>query len=222
MKFPSNGPGSTTVGSEGRGPCWVTRYFERPRIPVVLITLCLVVAPGCSREETPTDEEPAELRVPQQVIDSLRLRQTSLRGLEWELHADQGISYGPEEPTRLVRPVIRFYDGGAEVKSVLTSKVGQIEERTRTFIAEDSVVVVTPAGEQLETESLRWDPEQKRVTTEAPFRLIRGDDILTGVGIDADPDLQHYTVHGDVRAELREEDEERMLEAIDGDTTRGR
>lgn len=156
--------------------------------------------------------------MPQQILEGVHLRETSVRGLLWVLEADRGISYGPDEPTRLDALKVRFYDGGQAVKSTLTSKHGVVDERNRTITALDSVVVVTPDGERLETEELHWDPVSEQVTTDVFFRFTRGGDILTGVGIRAEPDLSRYEILRDVRAEMSDQENREILEALDGDT----
>jgi LPS export ABC transporter protein LptC len=156
--------------------------------------LAVALAAGCSRDSAPTAEKSGE-KVPQQVLTGVRLRQTSVKGLLWVLDADKGVSYGADEPMELTN---------------------------QTLIARDSVVVTTPNGERLETESLRWDPKAQKVTTEDPFRFTRGRDVVTGVGISTDPDLTHYTIKKQVRAEVRDEAGKNLLEGADGDSAAGR
>jgi LPS export ABC transporter protein LptC len=174
--------------------------------------------PGCSREPA-VPERKEKGPVPQQIMQGVRLRQTSVRGLLWVLEADSGISYGPDEPTHLKTLTVRFYDASPEVRSVLTSKRGTVNDQSRTLEAEDSVVVVTPAGERLETESLRWDPAREQIQTDDFFRLTRGGDVLTGYGIEADPDLRRYVVRRQVRAEMKDEGDQQLREALDGDSS---
>jgi LPS export ABC transporter protein LptC len=142
--------------------------------------------------------------VPRQTIHQMQLRQTSTRGLLWVLQADEAASYGDDEPTELTGLTVRFYDGDDHVRSTLTSKRGQVDRETNSLVAEDSVRVVTAEGDRLETEHLEWDPKDERVKTTAPFRLTSGGDVLTGVGIEADPDLHHYAVHSELRAVVKD------------------
>jgi LPS export ABC transporter protein LptC len=150
------------------------------------------------------------------VIDGFILRATSAKGLLWVLQARRAVSPALGEPTRLDSMVVRFYDGESRPRSVLTSLHGEVDEKTNALVARDSVVVITPRGERLETESLRWDPKEERMTTDAFFRLVRGGDVLTGIGIDAEPGLERYVVHRQVRAEVRDQDDAGIREEIDG------
>ncbi len=181
-----------------------------------VIVAAVILAAGCREAEPPPDPVAGE-RVPRQVLENFTLRTTGASGLLWVLQAAEGTSYAPGEPTELRLMTVRFYDGGGVVRSVLTSRRGEIDESTRTLFAQDSVVVVTPDGERLETESLRWDPRAERITTDAYFRLTKGRDVLTGTGFSADPDLRRYSVVRDVRAEVRDQDDTKILEGLDGE-----
>ena len=139
-----------------------------------------------------------------------------MKGLLWVLEAKRAVSTGAGEPTRLDSMVVRFYDGEAHPRSVLTSRHGEVDEKTNALVARDSVVVSTPRGERLETEILRWDPKQERMTTDAFFRLTRGGDLMTGTGIEAEPSLERYKVYHEVRAEVRDQNDATLREGIDG------
>lgn len=177
-----------------------------------------VLFPGCTQQEPESEPREEPQRAPQQILHGVHLRQSGLQGLLWILDARTGVSYGPEEPTELDSLRIRFYDEKPDVQSVLTSRRGSVDDRTRTLVAEDSVVVVTAGGERLETERLVWDPKKRRIRSDVFFRLTKGRDVLTGIGIEADPDLTQYSVGRDVRAVVLDQSSEEMLEALDADT----
>jgi LPS export ABC transporter protein LptC len=132
------------------------------------------------------------------------------------------MSYGSGAPTRLRGLRVHFYDGGADVRSTLTSQRGSIDDRTQDLIAEDSVRVVTVEQETLRTSRLEWDPKRQRISTEAPFRMTKGTDEVTGIGLEADPDLSHYRIERQVRATMSGGEDNRMMEMLDADTAAGR
>jgi LPS export ABC transporter protein LptC len=194
----------------------------RRSIAVLVFTgLLFSLAGGCSHESEPAGEKPSA-KVPQQVLTGVHLRQTSLKGLLWVLDADEGISYGPDQPMELKNLTVRFYDGGPDVRSTLRSRRGLVDDRTQKLVAQDSVVVETPKGERLETESLHWDPKRQKITTEDRFRFTRGNDVVTGIGISTDPDLTRYSIAREVRAEVRDMKDKELLDETEGDSSGGR
>jgi LPS export ABC transporter protein LptC len=159
---------------------------------------------GCGGDPTPPAQT-VEPGGPRQVLHDVEMRQTSLRGNEWVLLAETARSYEEGEPTQLDGLTVRFYDGSKVVRSTLTSRRGAVQTDPVMLVAEDSVVVVTEEGERLETDYLEWDPGVGKVKTSEPFTLYRGSDVVTGVGIQADPDLRHYSVNRELRVEVRDE-----------------
>lgn len=217
MRRRNSGPGSTTGGRSGVLAWPGGRPVPRGRRTRLLVLLpLLLLSPACSRKAEPPAIPEGELEnMPRQVILGFNLRATSVKGLLWVLEAKRATSMGVGEPTKLDSMVVRFYDGDSVPRSVLTSRHGTVVEKTNALVARDSVVVTTVQGERLETEVLRWDPKEERIVTDEFFRLTRGRDVMTGVGIDAEPSLEHYKVHSEVRVEVRDEDGS-VMEGLDG------
>ena len=190
--------------------------FCRSRFAGPAAVLLFLLA-ACGPDETPMGERISTGERARQVLEGAVMRETSVRGLLYVLRAERALTYEEDEPTRLEGVTLRFYDGDEAVRSVLTSKSGYVDPKTDLLVAEDSVVVVTPKGERLETHRLEWDPKTERVRTDLPFVLYREEDIVTGVGIEADPDLGSYSVSKELRAVVRNAPE---LEEIDEDGSR--
>jgi hypothetical protein len=73
---------------------------------------------------------------------------------------------------------------------VLTAREGVLADGRMT--ATGNVVVQTEDGARLETESLYWDRQSKKIRSEEFVRIThRGDpEVLTGRGLTTDPDLE--------------------------------
>ncbi len=212
-----SGRGSTTDGW-----CETCRLPGRRSLSAVVLVM-LLLGIGCGKKtQPPADPGAGTEKGPRQVIDGFTLRATSVKGLLWVLRAKRAVNAGPGVPTQLDSMVVRFYDGEEHPRSVLTSRRGEVDEKTKALVARDSVVVTTPRAETLETEMLRWEPKEERITTETFFRFTRGGDVMTGVGFEADPGLERYTVLREVRAEVRDQDDARIREEMDGPGTRTR
>jgi LPS export ABC transporter protein LptC len=191
------------------------------RVVRACLALGLAVLAACGEGPSERPPGPAE-RQPQQILENFSLRHLSTEGTLWVLDATKGESYGPGDPIELTEMRVRFYDGAAAVRSTLTSRRGSVQETTQALVAIDSVVVATPDGDTLRTDSLRWDPRSRRIRTDIFFTLTRGRDQMTGVGLEADPDLTHYRVDREVRAVLRNEPGTNPLEMLDGGDARTR
>jgi len=144
---------------------------------------------------------------PSQEIGQFTLRETDAEGrLTWVLQAATAEVFEARDEVEAEKIHIDFYDDKGGVSSVLTADRGVIVRRTNDMRALGHVVVRNAAGEELLTEELAYDAPREKITTEAFVTLIRGRDVLTGYGLEADPDLAAGTfeIQRDVRATVRD------------------
>ncbi len=205
----SSGLGSRIDGRSAQVP-----FGAKATLPILALLILSLMA-SCRHDEPAAPNASAANAanpLPERELHGLVMRQTSLSGLAWVLRAREGVSQSPSDPVQLTDLKIEFYDGQKTIRSVLTSKRGEIDAHATTLLAQDSVVVVTADGDRLETDTLRWDPTRERMTTQSFFRFHHGVDYLTGVGFDADPDLKSYSITRDVHIVGRSQDPARLLD----------
>ncbi|MFH1143542.1 MAG: LPS export ABC transporter periplasmic protein LptC [Candidatus Eisenbacteria bacterium] len=142
-----------------------------------------------------------------QAVEGMTLRESQEGKLRWVLNADTARVHEKDDLTILLGVQVDFYDAeGESISSTLTAREGQVDARTRGLIARREVVVLSREGHRLETEELRWDPELGKVVSERFVRLTKGGSVLTGIGIETDPELRSYAIRSEVEGHLREED----------------
>jgi LPS export ABC transporter protein LptC len=161
---------------------------------------------GCTQE--PAEQgAPAPGDQPAQVFSGLTLRESEGGRLRWVLQADSAVSQGQNNPTVLHGIRVEFYNAaGDSVRSTLVADEGEVtpKEKQRDLLARGHVIVRTPEGHTLETEELRWDHAAGKVISNDLVRLTRGESVLTGVGIESDPELRAYRILSEVEAGVRE------------------
>ncbi|MBI4553117.1 MAG: LPS export ABC transporter periplasmic protein LptC [Candidatus Latescibacteria bacterium] len=94
---------------------------------------------------------------------------------------------------------IEFYDQDGQRTSTLTADRGTIDEQTRTMSAIGHVVVTNTRGGTLETDSLQWVENLNRIRTDAPVRISTDKDVITGIGFEADPNLERWEITRNVQ-----------------------
>lgn len=167
----------------------------------LLLALCAAACSGPGSDPQ-QEAEPAG----GQSFRNLELRETTEGRLEWILRADRAWRGESKGPTRLLGLNVRFYQGSGEIRSVLTSDSGRVDPDQGRLLALGNVIVVTTTGNRLETEELAWDRRNAKVSSPVAVRLIRGEDVLTGIGFTSDPNLDRFEIHEDVRATVREDE----------------
>jgi LPS export ABC transporter protein LptC len=130
----------------------------------------------------------------------MRVAQSRLDQAVWVLEADEAIHDPERDVTDLVELTVTFYDREGTVSSVLTAETGEADAKTRHLVARTNVVVETPEGYRLETETLRWDNERERILSDDPVRIRQGRNLYTGVGLVSDPELIEFEILNEFRA----------------------
>ena len=134
------------------------------------------------------------------------------------IFADTLISYDKEDSTIAKIVNIDFYDEDGIYRSTLTADEGLVRQKRKEFLVWGNVVVKNDTT-RLETESLRWDPHTRLITTEDFVKFRRGKDVLTGYGMRADSRLDNVEIFRDVRGEFTDIPEsEEELDALEGES----
>jgi LPS export ABC transporter protein LptC len=164
----------------------------------VLIVAALLALLGCSRDDDEPDV-PSNSGSSDREIHGFTLSETHDGKRLWVLRADRALRF-PEEPHVELEGVrLDFYDSAGEVSSRLTSQRGVVDEKTEDLTAKGKVLVISTAGDTLETEELHYNREEELITGPDRVRLAKPDQILTGVGFRSKPDLSDYRVERDVQ-----------------------
>ena len=97
-----------------------------------------------------------------------------------------------------------FFKEGAHF-SVLTADSGLANLTSKDIHTWGSVIVVTDDGRRLETEDLYFNNETQLIHNDVFNRFTRDGDVLTGMGLEATPDLEYIEIKQKVEAEVEDE-----------------
>lgn len=170
-------------------------------VRLAVLSLGLAVA-GCG-DGNPGDIPEIDPGSPEQETEAYHTQQTRAGVPVWELWGDHAESY-PGEDTMLLHGVrMHFYEEG-EQAAVLTARTAEVDQKTEFTTARGDVVVVNREGDRLESEVLSWNPELRLIHApiEEFVKFTRDDQILTGYGMDADPELTNVEIHRQFEGDL--------------------
>jgi LPS export ABC transporter protein LptC len=155
---------------------------------------------GCGKEGPPGKEE--AFSGPDQVLERSTIIFTSEGRRTAVVYADRISKYlkGEKEVLQGVRT--EFYDQEGRLSSTLTSREGIVFEGREKVEVKGEVVVITSEGLRLETPLLRWDSRANQVYTDSVVRISKGKDVVTGVGMEADPELKQIRLKGKVKGTI--------------------
>jgi LPS export ABC transporter protein LptC len=159
---------------------------------------------GCQRDLAEAPGEAALL--PDSEIDGFRLTQTREGDRLWVLSASRALIYEEADRVELAKLRVDYFDEEGDVRSTLTASEGLLRRRTNDMEARGNVVVVAQDGTRLVTERLTWNERTGKIESDRFVRVTQGDDVFTGVGLEADPDLKNIRVKSEFKAFVRTPD----------------
>jgi LPS export ABC transporter protein LptC len=108
-----------------------------------------------------------------------------------QVEADTAFFYENTQVTELRDVKVVFFDLKGEESSTLTSRRGTYRWVDGSMEANGNVVVVSPDGRRLQTETLRYDNASNTISTDKRFSFDRGDEHLEGNSFRSDPDFRN-------------------------------
>ncbi len=184
---------------------------------VLAALLALAATAGCQRADQPAPAAVAGAGAaargapgPLQEMDDYRLTETARGVRQWVLDSARMRRFAGREEVELDDVHMDFYRQG-EHFSVLEADSGRVNPRTRAVHVWGAVDITTEDGRRLQTEDLVFDNATGRITNEVFNRFTRGDDVVTGTGLDATPDLEYVEIKQQVNAEVGDDTRSRGL-----------
>jgi LPS export ABC transporter protein LptC len=171
------------------------------RWALALLAGAILVA-GCRGEKESSITSVESIESPNEGMKGISLHNYHVADVRWVLQADSASVFRDRKRVEAEWVEIDFFDGD-EPMSTLTADRGILLQNTDDLEARGNVRVVTTDGDLLKTEVLFWDHQRSLIHTDEYVEITRGDNVLTGVGLEADPGLNRVDLKQTVRGEVR-------------------
>ncbi len=86
------------------------------------------------------------------------------------------------------------YDENHQIISSITANYAKQFEKEDRWEAKNNVIATNAQGDTLKTEHLIWEEKEERIHTEEFVRIIRADQIISGIGFQSDQSLQNWRI----------------------------
>lgn len=168
------------------------------------LALVLLVA-GCWSSQEDTGGPVARgSGLPREQFFDYQLVETTAGIKQWVLDSAEMRKYSEQEPVQLITVKMDFFRDG-EHFSTLTSDSGLADLVTRDIHTWGNVVVITDDGRRLDTEELFFSNETQLIHNDVFNTFTRGEDVVTGIGLEATPDLEYIEIKQRVQADVGDE-----------------
>lgn len=171
--------------------------FKYRSIFNIVVLLLASVLFSCENDMSAVIKLSTKDSIPDIAITNVNVKQTELGKLTLELIAPKMISYQKLEaytefPNGLK---IVFYDSLMQPKSELTANYGISYDGKRTMEARGNVIVKNfQKQEQLNTESLIYDQNAKKVSTNEFVKITTPDRLILGKGMESDELFDNWVI----------------------------
>jgi LPS export ABC transporter protein LptC len=112
-----------------------------------------------------------------------------------EVQADTAYFYESSQVTQLRHVKVVFYDLNGKESSTLTAQAGTYRWQDGSMQANGKVVVISPDGRKLQTDTLKYDNATNTISTNTHFIMDRGTDHLEGESFRSDPDFKNVVTN---------------------------
>ena len=156
-----------------------------------ILVLLSLIALGCSGDQTASTDRAAtdSLAKPDSEVSGARIQLYERGRVTTQIAADKIVKFSTLDSTMAYVLDINVYDTAGNVSAGIVGDSGIIRESTGDMSLFGHVVVNTSDSIKLQTEFLYWDAQVDSIKTDAFVRLTRGEDIITGWGLQADQQL---------------------------------
>lgn len=164
-----------------------------------LLTLVLI------RSGLPASPAPANGNLPEVTLDSVHMLETRSGSPLWEVRADRAEVYerdGYTVLTRRMRPVeVVLFSSQGQLTCVADRAT--LDLRTKDVRLEGAVWARSERGMELRTEALKWTAASRRLSTEQPVTIRRGNLVSQGRGLEAETDLERVRILQNITSQVR-------------------
>ena len=167
---------------------------------------------ACGKEEPKAPQFPMD--IPDQVMENTTITFTE-EGIKSAVIYAKHLAVYERLDLKKARGVrVDFYDQEGNHTSFLVADSGLIQEKRQNLEALGNVVVTTEEGIKLETSSLRWDPQKRKIVTDDFVKITKKKDVITGYGLEADEELKHLVIKKRVKGKITEIPEEGLKDSL--------
>jgi LPS export ABC transporter protein LptC len=180
----------------GSGSKTVTAILTHFRIAALVTgTAILLLACEDNLEKIKAFSAPEELPVVEAI--NFKTQVTDSGKVVFQLKAPKLQQYNIDNKSYVEFPLgmeMIKYDERQRIISSITADYARQFEKEKRWEAKNNVIATNAQGDTLKTELLNWDEKEGRIHTEEFVRIIRADQIITGIGFQSDQSMQNWKI----------------------------
>ena len=117
--------------------------------------------------------------------------------IRYKLNTPKLIYREEADPPHIEYPIgvhIEKYDARMNIIASIRSNYAKFFTKEERWEAKNNVVAINANGDTLKTEQLLWDERKGKIYSDEFVKIIRADQIMTGVGLEANQDFSNWKI----------------------------
>jgi len=171
---------------------------------IVTVSATLALLLGLAAGAPPSAREQERRIMPDAKITGFHLVETKDGAKLWEIWGDLAEVFEKEGLARVMKVTqqvtVTLYSGEGKLTS--RSDKATLNMRTKDVRLEGNVTATSEVGTSLQTQSLDWSAEDRRLFTQSPVTLVKGGLVSRGVGMEAETNLERARLLSRVQSQL--------------------
>jgi len=178
--------------------------FTAPLTSAIILLLLTLLLAGCEDQARMVETTDLPDDLPDQELFDTSIYDSREGVRRWRLDSERLARYHDQDEAQLYGVHMEFYRADT-LFSTLTAERGRANLKTNDLFTWGDVVVVTQDGRRLETEELYYDERNGLISNDVFNRFTRGDNVMTGIGMEATPELDRFELKQTVAATVYDE-----------------
>jgi len=127
-------------------------------------------------------------------VDGLTLKEYRAGTSQREIYSEQATFAQAEKYVLLIKPRFILFDQQGNKKTILTCEKSQINLDKNQVDITGKVNLKINTGIKFQTEHLIWDTAQKKFFTDGAVEIIKDNNTLRGIGLEADENFEQIQI----------------------------
>ena len=150
----------------------------------------------------PANEAPPQPQGADYRIKDVHINETLKGDLRWQLDAEEAEIFDDQKKTQMRRVKVTVFQKSRVW--VVTGDEGEMQNETRDVTVRGNVVVTSDDGLRFTSEDLHWKTDAKRLWTDGPVTVVKGQTTITGRGFSSEIEAERALIRARVRVLIKD------------------
>lgn len=165
------------------------------KLASLAIAVVVAISISCGSDNTDTPAVKTTVNGgPDQVMTNSEIYLTSGGRRKATIKSDTLLSYARIDTTLLYNVHVLLFDSTGAHSSTVTSDSARVSQHANTMSVFGHVKAWTNDKRRLVADSLRWNAKTEKIETEGYVEIYRGEDMISGFGLEADQRLEQTVI----------------------------